>query len=99
MTYTHRHIQYIEKGEDRREGWRGGGRRNEGKDGEEEEGGVKRGVEREGEEKKGGGKGRMERKERERSVHIPPLGFLLGNFFLFLSFFPVQSSRFSSIQP
>ena len=46
MTYTHRHIQYIEKGEDRREGWRGGGRRNEGKDGEEEEGGVKRGVER-----------------------------------------------------
>ena len=43
--------------------------------------------------------GRMERKERERSVHIPPLGFLLGNFFLFLSFFPVQGSRFSSIQP
>ena len=42
----------------------------------------------------------MERKERERSAHIPPpLGFLLGNFFLFLSFFPVQGSRFSSIQP
>ena len=59
--------------------------------GEEEEGGGKGGVER-----KGGGKGRM---ERERSVHIPPLGFLLGNFFLFLSFFPVQGSRFSSIQP
>ena len=62
--------------------------------GEEEEGGGKGGVEREGEEEKGGGKGR-----RGRGVHIPPLGFLLGNFFLFLSFFPVQGSRFSSIQP
>ena len=69
------------------------------REGRRREGGVKRGMEREGEEEKGGGKGRMERKERERSVHIPPLGFLLGNFFLFLSFFPVQGSRFSSIQP
>ena len=76
--------------------------RREGKDGEggKEEGRRgKRGVEMKGEEEEGGGKGRMERKERERSAHIPPLGFLLGNFFLFLSFFPVQSSRFSSIQP